>query len=355
MTLETRHLPLPDRADDPGWLDYQRLLDLFNHELLDGPGWDSSPESALELSRRSVREWRQARFLAYLDDEAVGFGVLRINIRDDPEAGNLMVYVAPDHRGAGIGRLLAGRLEQAVRAEGLSRLNVWLEMPLPTAELLLPTTGVGAVPADNPGVRMAQAYGFALEQVERVSRYDGASPLVDPREALAEASSRAGDDDEVVTWEGPTPEPLLDGVAALKQRMATDPPAGGLVVVEAPWDAQRVRELEDRLLPGLRFWRAVALHRPTGAVVALSELTRERSNPQGLVGQSDTIVLPEHRGHRLGMLTKAANLIQVREAAPDAEAILTWNAEENRHMLDVNEALGFYPFLVEGAFQRLLS
>ena len=105
----------------------------------------------------------------------------------------------------------------------------------------------------------------------------------------------------------------------------------------------------------LRFWRAVALHRPTGAVVALSELTRERSNPQGLVGQSDTIVLPEHRGHRLGMLTKAANLIQVREAAPDAEAILTWNAEENRHMLDVNEALGFYPFLVEGAFQRLLS
>ena len=105
MTLETRHLPLPDRADDPGWLDYQRLLDLFNHELLDGPGWDSSPESALELSRRSVREWRQARFLAYLDDEAVGFGVLRINIRDDPEAGNLMVYVAPDHRGAGIGRL----------------------------------------------------------------------------------------------------------------------------------------------------------------------------------------------------------------------------------------------------------
>lgn len=116
-----------------------------------------------------------------------------------------------------------------------------------------------------------------------------------------------------------------------------------------------MRELEDRLLPGLRFWRAVALHRPTGAVVALSELTRERSNPQGLVGQSDTIVLPEHRGHRLGMLTKAANLIQVREAAPDAEAILTWNAEENRHMLDVNEALGFYPFLVEGAFQRLLS
>ncbi|NHB85368.1 hypothetical protein G7085_14080 [Tessaracoccus sp. HDW20] len=49
---------------------------------------------------------------------------------------------------------------------------------------------------------------------------------------------------------------------------------------------------------------------------------------------------------------KAANLIQVREAAPDATALLTWNAEENRHMLSVNEALGFRPVLVEAAFQR---
>lgn len=61
-----------------------------------------------------------------------------------------MVYVAPDHRGAGIGRLLAGRLEQAVRAEGLSRLNVWLEMLLPTAELLLPTTGWARCPRTTP-------------------------------------------------------------------------------------------------------------------------------------------------------------------------------------------------------------
>ena len=53
-------------------------------------------------------------------------------------------------------------------------------------------------------------------------------------------------------------------------------------------------------------------------------------------------------------LVKAANLIQVHRAAPDATSILTWNAEENRYMLDVNEALGFRQVLVEAAFQRRL-
>lgn len=53
------------------------------------------------------------------------------------------------------------------------------------------------------------------------------------------------------------------------------------------------------------------------------------------------------------MLTKAANLIQVREAAPDAEAILTWNAEENRHMLDASSNSDTRSS--SRAFQRLLG
>ena len=71
----------------------------------------------------------------------------------------------------------------------------------------------------------------------------------------------------------------------------------------------------------------------------------------GLIDQWDTIVLPEHRGHRLVMRVKAANLIALREAMPEARAIITWNAEENRPMLDVNEALGFRPILVEAAME----
>ena len=63
-------------------------------------------------------------------------------------------------------------------------------------------------------------------------------------------------------------------------------------------------------------------------------------------------MLREHRGHRLGMLLKVANLRTSREAAPGHPSVLTWNAEENRAMLDVNEAVGFVPIGDEGAWRK---
>ena len=67
--------------------------------------------------------------------------------------------------------------------------------------------------------------------------------------------------------------------------------------------------------------------------------------------QEDTLILHEHRGHRLGMLIKAVNLRALRTASPESSSVLTYNAEENRHMLDVNEALGFVPIGYEGAWR----
>ena len=133
--------------------------------------------------------------------------------------------------------------------------------------------------------------------------------------------------------------------------MATDVPSGERTVVEQVWDAARVRRMDEQILTTGRLFRAVARHRATGRIVALSELVAPRSRPDGLIDQWDTIVLPEHRGHRLGMRVKAANLIAVRDALPGARAIITWNAEENRHMLDVNEALGFRPVLAEASME----
>jgi hypothetical protein len=60
----------------------------------------------------------------------------------------------------------------------------------------------------------------------------------------------------------------------------------------------------------------------------------------------------EHRGHRLGMLLKIANIAHLDERYPGHPSITTFNAEENRHMLDVNESVGFEPFAYEGAWQK---
>ena len=96
---------------------------------------------------------------------------------------------------------------------------------------------------------------------------------------------------------------------------------------------------------------AAAVHTATGALVAFST-TFVPAERRRAITQDDTLVLREHRGHRLGTLVKLANLRAVENAYPGHPSIITFNAEENRPMLDVNEAMGFAPIGYEGAWRR---
>ena len=73
-----------------------------------------------------------------------------------------------------------------------------------------------------------------------------------------------------------------------------------------------------------------------------SELVRPRYDP-GRAYQWGTLVRPEHRGHRLGIAVKVANLRLLQRERPDLGQVITWNAEVNSHMIGVNEAMGFVP------------
>jgi hypothetical protein len=53
------------------------------------------------------------------------------------------------------------------------------------------------------------------------------------------------------------------------------------------------------------------------------------------------MVLPEHRGHRLGLATKLATHRAVRAAFPECHLVVTSNAEVNTHMNAINDALGY--------------
>ncbi len=85
---------------------------------------------------------------------------------------------------------------------------------------------------------------------------------------------------------------------------------------------------------------AGAIERSSGRLVAYTDIGIASSEP--VVGEQwDTIVDPQHRGHRLGLLVKLANLRQLRARFPATESVQTYNATENAHMRAVNAQLGF--------------
>jgi RimJ/RimL family protein N-acetyltransferase len=95
-------------------------------------------------------------------------------------------------------------------------------------------------------------------------------------------------------------------------------------------------------------------HLPTGRLAgftALEHSTRSTAHAQ----QGDTIVDPGHRGRRLGMLLKVANLRALADRRPGTRRIHTWNAEENAYMLAIHVALGFRPDGLAATWQRRLG
>ena len=92
---------------------------------------------------------------------------------------------------------------------------------------------------------------------------------------------------------------------------------------------------------------------PDRHVVAQSTLAMSlEENPT--VYQWGTFVHREHRGHKLGLATKAVNLRAVQKARDDLRLVVTQNAETNDYMVAINERMGFLPIEIAGEFVKRL-
>ena len=291
-------------------------------------------------------------FVVRVEGEIVARGTLEALAADENSAW-VTVEVLPEFRGRGIGTALAEAIETGAREEGRRSLLVYIGVRLGEGAQIASPTEFGAIPASDPSVRFLLGRGYSFEQVERVSRLDLPVPDLEARFAAAVAAS--GPEFAVHTWVDRTPERWREDFAVMATRMSTDAPSAGLDEPEDVWTVERLVAEEERraAMNPRRRLTAAAEHLPSGHIVAFSEISIPRQTHRG-AHQGATLVLREHRGNRLGMLVKLANLVQLDRVAPGHPSVFTFNAEENRPMLDVNEAMGFAPIGSVAAWQKSL-
>lgn len=290
-------------------------------------------------------------------DDVVGFARVYLPLRDNTHMADIEVYAHPEADDA-VSAALLDAAEAYATGQGRTTVMTWTGQvgePEPGPGVVEPPTGSGRVDTTAPFLRTVAARGYVLEQAERYSvlPLPVADDVLDPHGA--EAAARAGEDYELVSWTDRTPDAWVDQLAVLMARMSTDVPLGGLDLQEAAWDAARVGRRDERIAAaGHGYVLTAALHRPTGTLAAFTILEYPRDEPE-VVFQEDTLVLAEHRGRRLGMLVKVANLRRLRELRPQGARVHTWNAEENSYMLAINVALGFRRAGVESVWQKRLG
>ena len=272
----------------------------------------------------------QTAWLARETGSVVGGCMLDLPMLDNPHNAEGGILVAPEHRRRGIGRALLAHLRVEAGRQGRIRLMFWVDQPLDSA-------------APDPAGRFAAASGAvpALVQTRRRLDLDSVDPAVLSRLG-AQARAHSGRY-SLVEWAGGTPSQWLDDVAYLTGRMSTDPPLDDLQWEPEVYDAARIRARDASWLAcGLHLVTTAALD-GTGQLVALTQIGGHATSCW-FAWQLDTIVAPEHRGHRLGTLIKVTNLDLARTQRPELRVIDTCNADSNPYMVSINDAMGFQPY-----------
>ncbi|MEY2847869.1 MAG: hypothetical protein RI885_534 [Actinomycetota bacterium] len=331
-----------DAADAADFLGMVAVRGTVERLIIGNSDLDWSAEEAL-LAWRDEYE-PTVGVVAKVDGDVVAFGSLERQSEAGVTSAWLAVQVLPAFRGHGIGRAVHERLLRMAADDGRGILQAFvLHSALESGEAIDSPTGFGRVFTGDPATRFLLALGYRLAQIERISRLELPAPVTVPPAPHGYA---------VEFWQGRTPAEHLDGLAALHASMSTDAPLGELDYRPEVWDAARVRSAETReIASGRTLLTVVARHVDTATLVGFSQLAVPAESDRPAF-QQDTIVSSAHRGHRLGMLLKLANLHRLDELVPGHPSVYTWNAEENRHMLSVNEAVGFRAVGLEAGWRR---
>lgn len=274
---------------------------------------------------------RDCGFCGYVDGEVVCVGAMELSLKDNLHLANIEVHTRPDRRRRGFGSAMLEHLAALARTEGRRTL---------ATEVAAPYDG----PADGRGhpdvdFLTRRGFTFALGDVMRVLDLPADT---DRQRRLAGEAAPHHRDYTLRRFCGPVPDDILEPFGRLVGALITEAPTGEMELEPEVFDEERIRSDEAAFAASGRTKYTTVAVAPDGDVVAYSELVVPAHDP-GRVYQWGTLVLPAHRGHRLGLATKVANLLWLQEEYPAGRLLVTFNAEVNAPMVAVNEAMGFRP------------
>jgi GNAT superfamily N-acetyltransferase len=357
--VRIEQLWIPDSLDGPDATDFIAAVEVGRKVRMQTWGSDDLAYAPLEKLLEMADPYeRQVILVAKIDGEIVGTADIALPLADDLDLAELTLDILPEFRRRGVGLQLLEAAERLAREEGRRTILIDTNHPGVTladsaAGQLIPGSGLGFVPLNSREVEFAQRTGYTLQHIEQFS---SCSLPLDSRlvaDLQAEAEEANAGRYRLHHWTDRCPEQWLDAMAELENRAKEDgvpgQEDGGLV-----FDGAILREAEDvAIAQGRRTVVTAVEEIAGGALVGLTTISVLALRPD-VVFQDDTLVLREHRGNKLGLLIKVANMERLTEQFPAARVLYTWSAPENRYLLTVNQKLGFTTAGVTGIWQKEL-
>ena len=265
------------------------------------------------------------RYVALLDGVVAGFLSMRMPLADNVENVSLDLLTDPALRRRGVGRALLDHAVERARVLGRKHLT-------------------GSTVDHTPdGGAFAVAMGARVGLAETRSRLDLPPADQERLDALLTEAWQHADGYRLVQWSGVSAEEYLADLAYLESRYTLDAPMGELATEPEKIDAARFLAAEQhRVAIGRTPFQTGAVHEGSGRMIAWTFIAGSDDTPSQS-WQNLTLVHPEHRGHRLGLIVKLENLRYIRAHRPELTGIDTINAADNERMLAINVAMGFRP------------
>lgn len=271
-----------------------------------------------------MTDWERLYAAAWDGDRLVGTLTASGSLADNTHRGYVGIAVHHAHRRRGIGTRLLETFEEWAAERGRHTLG---------GEVFAPLDGT------SPALEFATRHGFGVVLENGMKVVDIAATR-DRWDALAAEAAAYHQDYELRTVAAPIPEELVAGHNLISNMFFSEAPTGDSDVEDESWTPERLRALERRAAKaGRRDFTTFALSRD-GEVAAMTEAFVNETAPyRGF--QGGTLVVPAHRGHRLGLAVKVANQRALARRFPELAWIVTGNADVNAHMNAINDRLGF--------------